>query len=273
MFPLLRKIRTAGWSLIYSLHRASYDQMPTFLRDMVSMMTMGCNSWDAARFGLSPVQIESDACHPEMWADDPDHRGKFYLHAPVLDKAHRLMAGRFWDWGPGTRKMTEHAAKYPAAERPWDEVTLPLFLPLLGEASPVPRQPAAASRAPAPATAAVTEEDDDMDDRYDEDMDDLELPLGAPADQGPKVPVSPELALRTVRDQIIAWRAEGGVPHRGERTDVVTVADLRELAGDIGRSRQWLYQVMPRLVAEGQLRPRGGGKPGWVIAQSVKQAV
>jgi hypothetical protein len=169
--------------------------------------------------------------------------------------------------------MTEHAAKYPAAERPWDDITLPLFLPLLGEASPVPRQPAAAPRAPAPATAAVTEEDDDMDDRYDEDMDDLELPLGAPADQGPKVPVSPELALRTVRDQIIAWRAEGGVPHRGERTDVVTVADLRDLAKDIGRSRQWLYQVMPRLVAEGQLRPRGGGKPGWVIAQSVKQAV
>jgi hypothetical protein len=102
LFPLLRKIRSAGWSLIYSLHRASYDQMPTFLRDMVALTTMGCNSWDAARFGLSPIQIESDACHPEMWADDPDHRGKFYRHAPTLDKAHRLMAGRYWDWGPGT---------------------------------------------------------------------------------------------------------------------------------------------------------------------------
>jgi hypothetical protein len=171
--------------------------------------------------------------------------------------------------------MREHAAKYPADGRPWDDITLPQFLPLLGETSPVPQRHAAARPAPAPAT----EEDDDMteidDDGYDPEMDDLDLPLGDPAAAavpGPAMPVSPELALNAVRDQITEWRMAGGVPHRGERTDVVTVADLRELAGDIGRTRQWLYAVMPRLEAEGQIRKRDG-QPGWVIVAHVQQAV
>jgi hypothetical protein len=267
MFPLLRKIRSAGWSLIYSLHRASYDQMPTFLRDMVALTTMGCNSWEAARFGLSPVQIESDACHPELWGDDPDHRGKFYRHAPVLDRPHRLMAGRYWDWGPGTAKMREHAARYPASGRPFDDVTAPLFLPLLGPVSPVPAPAQRTATAPAP--AATLEENDDMN-GYDDDLDlddlpgaDLPIGTGGPP-PGPEIPVSPELALTRVREQIQEWRAAGGVERNGQRSDVITALDFRELTGELGRARTWIYSVMPRLEAEGEIATNTSGT-GWMI--------
>jgi hypothetical protein len=266
LFPLVRKVRSAGWRVVYSLHRASYDQMPTFLRGMVSRTTMGVREHDDARFGLSPVQIEAD-CSPELWADNPEDRGKFYRDAPPMAREYRTMAGRFYDWGPGTKTMAAHAAAYPASARPWDAVTAPYFAELMG--APAPAEP--------PARPSVTltrdHQEDDMD-GYDprddgpldpDEIEDGDLSLGAPATAGPEVPPSAELALDTVRKQIREWRARGGVPQRrGGPAPKVTIADLRPLAEQLGRQRTWLYWVMPKLEAEREIRRNADGD-GWEI--------
>lgn len=271
LFPMLRKVRSAGWSLIYSLHRASYDQMPTFLRDMVAQTTMGCNSWEAAKFGLSPAQAESDQCHPELWADDPEHYGKYYRSAKSLDKAHRLMAGRTWDWGRTTKLMAGHAAAFPASDRPFDAVTAPMMAKLLAPPAPAPAP--ARAMATAGARSPEPEEDGPMplfpvdDDEDDLDLEALEgadLPLGADTgDDGPAVPVSPELALMRVRAQVQEWRRAGGVPsRRGGATDLVTVPDFDPLISEVGRQRTWIYAVMAKLEAEREVRKNPDGK-GW----------
>lgn len=63
LFPLLRVARSGGWRIVYSLHRASYDQMPTFLRSMVARVTMGVREQSDAAFGLSEQQVQAD-CSP-----------------------------------------------------------------------------------------------------------------------------------------------------------------------------------------------------------------
>lgn len=279
LFPLIRAARSAGWRIVYSLHRASYEQMPTFLKDMVALTTMGVRNESHARFGLSAEQADAE-CHPEMWADRKEHRGKFYRDAPSIETQYQTMAGRYFSWGSTTKGMAEHAARYPATERPLDSTTLPFFAELMGQV----RTPATAPAAqPARQTVTLTAERPPVTTQEDRDMygedevlpadleplrpEELEggdLPIGQDVDEGPAVPVSREMALETVRRQIQDWRREGGVPSGRGRSAEFGIRDLRPLATQIGKTRTWLYTVMPDLESEREIRREGDH---WVILQ------
>ena len=278
LFPLLRRARSAGVRVVYSLHRASYDQMPTFLRDMVSLCTMGVKNDAHARFGLSPAQVEAD-CSPELWGDNPEDRGKFFLDCPAFAKKYRTMAGRFWFWAKGPKDMAAHAAQFPVTERPYDLVTAPFFAE---EKAASPAAGAAADRPDAPEEDAAMEmfPDDLMMPGPDEDAwdavsgdplddDDLDaegdIPLGAALPQaGPEVPVSAEVAIDTVRQQIAQWRVTGVPQPRGHGgpTRRFTVPDLRNVRDRLGRSRSWLYVVLPKLEEDREIARDGDG---WII--------
>ena len=277
LFPLLRAARSGGWKIEWSIHRASHEQQPTFLRSMAAFTTMGVRNASDAKFGLSEIQAQAD-CEPEMWADNTEDRGKFYMDAPSLAKRYKTMAGRFYNWGPGTGRMAEHAARFPASARPLDEITAPYFAGLTGPG----REPVAASVA-RPSVTLTTAHEGDTEMTMNDDRDPLlagwpgsddpidpgeiegaDLPIGAGprGGGGPEVPVSREVALAEMRKQIAEWRRTG-VPHGKRPADRrFAIPDLRGLTDRVGRSRTWLYAVMPVLEAEREVRREGDG---WLI--------
>jgi len=297
LFPLLRFARSGGWRVVYSLHRASYDQMPTFLRSMVGFICLGVTDDRDAQFGLSTEQQNAEL-DPSVWANYPEHKGKAYLGLPSLSTAHRIMAGRYYNWGQANAApalMERHAAMFPAEDRPLDAVTLPYFADLM-RPSLVPF-PVAGPVAPVPAAVPAQNGDEEMQFAFDEpadppdlhdpdpeglgaDLDDAPLtaeeieagdvPIpGMPQDSGPPdvEPVSREVAIEMLRRLVADWRAKGGVPQRhGPPQMKITIPDLREYRDSIGKSRPWLYDALEVLMDEGEIRrdPAGGA---WLISR------
>jgi len=87
---------------------------------------------------------------------------------------------------------------------------------------------------------------------------------GGPPHLGPVVPVSTEVALATVRQQIAAWRAQGGGYRR------FTIPDLRPVRDQLGRSRPWLNLVLSKLEEVGEIRRDGAT---WIILDENPAAV
>jgi len=269
LFPLIRRARSAGVRVDYSLHRASYDQMPTFLRDMVGLCCMGVKNDAHARFGLSPAQIDAD-CSPELWGDNPEDRGKFFLDCPSIGKKYRIMAGRYFYWPGGPKDMAAHAAAWPVTARPYDDVTAPFFAE---PATTAASEPAAAGHDAPQEDAMALFRDAPMPDEEelaglpdgpltDEEAGDGDIPLGLPGPAGPEVPVSAEVALDTIRAQIARWRVTGIPRRQGPPDRRFTIPDLRPVTDGLGRSRPWLYVVLPKLEDAGEIRRDG---TGWVI--------
>lgn len=175
--------------------------------------------------------------------------------------------------------MATHAANYPAAARPFDEVTAPFFagispaslvpFPVAGPVAVVPREEdddMAPFRDPAEPPDL---DDDDLEDDGPLDLDaieesetgQVEIP-GAP-DAPDATPASTEVAMAEFRAQLAEWRING-VPQRGGGVrHTFTIPDLRDLRDRVGRSRGWLYTAIAQAVADGEITRNGDG--GWDI--------
>lgn len=121
---MLKAIRSAGGTVVLSLQRSDYTQMPTIARGQLAKMCLGVESASDAKFGLSPAQREAGA-RPEMWAQKQP--GMAYLDAPSIEEARIAMAMRTWDWGvddqEASARMRAHADNWPAAAKEVDEFT------------------------------------------------------------------------------------------------------------------------------------------------------
>jgi hypothetical protein len=113
-------LRSAGGTLVFSVQRNTWDQLPTIIRSQMASMCFGLNDAADARYGLSEKQQEAGVNPAEWGIRTP---GKAVLDAPTIPENRIAMPMRTFHWGENADVMAEHAAAYPAAARPPDPIT------------------------------------------------------------------------------------------------------------------------------------------------------
>lgn len=125
---ILKELRSAGGSVIYSLQRATYDQIPTILRSQAAKMCFGLADADDVKFGVSARQRKAEV-EPHEWEDR--YPGMALLDGKSVPNTHYAMPLRTYSWGADSREanaaMTAHADAHPADAKPVDEFTARLL--------------------------------------------------------------------------------------------------------------------------------------------------
>lgn len=261
---LLKAVRSAGGTIVMSLQRSDWTQMPTIARGQLANLCFGvANSADAA-FGLSEAQDDAGA-RPELWGSNQP--GMAYLDAPSIDPARIAMPLRTFAWlnahgDPDTDAIAAHAAQWPAAAKTVDQFT-----------AAITRATATTATAAAPGAGRPEGEDDHeaaedgaqgddaedwsaedamttpdpdpsvqahIDDPIKDDPGDAEWQFTRPAPT-----MTDADARQALRDRITAWLAEG-------REDFTT-ADLSDLWTGAGLSRSWARKQLGKLKDDGVL--------------------
>ncbi|WP_169948624.1 DNA translocase FtsK [Microbispora sp. H11081] len=152
---ILKEMRSAGGSVILSLQRADYTQIPTLFRSQMAKMCFGLSDPDDVKYGVSARQRKADVV-PHEWEDH--YPGMAYLDARSIRATHYAMPLRTYTWGRNSGEaraaMAAHAAIYPARSKEVDEFTAALARPT----GPAP----AASTAATPAGGSGYEPQDEQ---------------------------------------------------------------------------------------------------------------
>ncbi|WP_149259815.1 DNA translocase FtsK [Actinomadura sp. K4S16] len=150
---ILKEIRSAGGSVILSLQRADYTQIPTLIRSQMAKMCFGLSDPDDVKYGVSARQRKADV-EPHEWEDH--YPGMAYLDGKSVRTTHYAMPLRTFSWGAGSAEanaaMAAHAAAYPAAAKDVDPFTADL-------SRVQPAQATASAPASAPRAAVVLEDE------------------------------------------------------------------------------------------------------------------
>lgn len=129
---LVKALRSAGGTVVLSLQRSDYSQMPTIARGQLGNMCFGVQSSGDASFGLSEA-MEDAGARPELWENNQP--GMAYLGAPTIPRELIAMPQRTYAWGItgevfddelANAAMRAHAAAWPAAAKQVDETTAAL---------------------------------------------------------------------------------------------------------------------------------------------------
>lgn len=142
---MLKAIRSAGGTIVFSLQRSDYTQMPTLARGQLAKMCFGVENGQDAAFGLSEAQQDAGA-RPELWSNKQP--GMAYLDAPSIGDGRIAMPMRTYAWGLdasggfddelASAAMRAHAAEWPAAAKQVDATTAELSRLASGQAAAVP---------------------------------------------------------------------------------------------------------------------------------------
>lgn len=261
---MLKAIRSAGGTVVMSLQRSDYSQMPTLARGQLAKMCFGVDSTADASFGLSEQQQDANA-RPELWNNK--RPGMAYLDAPSIPDERISMPMRTFAWGldsagefddeRANAAMRAHAAQWPAAAKPVDAGTAALSR-LPGGAQALAAPAAALERPELLAAADENEEEDhgDVVNEYltEEDPDPTvqagpddeipDLPEGEPPWEFAPPPVQLDAAERgaaLMKHLQALW--DGGARDFATR-------DLRPLWKATDMTRQWAQKQLRRLVDE-----------------------
>lgn len=230
VLPTILAARSAGIFACLSLQRASWDQIPPVIRAQLHSICMGVHAKKDADFGLSHDQ-RAAGCDPGKWASA--HPGKCFTDMPDVSARHQVMAART-DWfGPDATLIAAHAARYPAADRPLDDLTAHYLTAPIEDLGGLPdtaartRQGLARPQGPPHLRVVSTPQP----------------PIEDPAI--PAVPGDPHDKLRAYVEDL---HAAGN--------QVVTKADLKHLTNPksptyIGRTDKWLYTAMRKIAVTG----------------------
>ncbi|MBB2741920.1 UNVERIFIED_ORG: hypothetical protein FHR35_009073 [Microbispora rosea subsp. rosea] len=156
---ILKEMRSAGGSVILSLQRADYTQIPTLFRSQMAKMCFGLSDPDDVKYGVSARQRKADVV-PHEWEDH--YPGMAYLDARSIRATHYAMPLRTYTWGRNSSEaraaMAAHAAAYPARSKQVDDFTAALARPT----GPAPTAIGTATTAaiPAPADAGHDPQDE-----------------------------------------------------------------------------------------------------------------
>lgn len=259
-----RALRSGGGTLVFSIQRNTFDQVPTIIRSQMASMCFGLNDGADCRYGLSEAQ-QASGVNPAEWGTR--FPGKALLDAPTIPADRITMPLRCYHWGEGkaaSDAMYAHASAYPATARPVDPITARIC----GSATPGPA-PVAPARPSVTLTAGQPDpaDDDDQDDPAADLLDSMTDPSPDITDQaradGPDAPIkgepddaefrfdrgpermSPEDARASLAAQLAAWR-DAGLTSFAPR-------DLRAWLATTGLGRAWLQARLKDLVADGTL--------------------
>jgi len=242
-----RALRSGGGTLVFSVQRNTWDQVPTIIRSQMASMCFGLNDAADCRYGLSEKQQDAGV-NPAEWGTRTP--GKAVLDAPTIPLERVTMPLRTYSWGGNADLITAHATAYPASERPTDPITAQICggtpMPATPPATPGQRE-----------TVALTRPADDLDEPDEPDSDpcaeylttedpspditaqqvDPDAPIQAdPGDEPFEFDqperMSPDDAREAFAAQLAAWADEG--------RETFAPRDLRDLMTRIGMSRAWV---------------------------------
>lgn len=252
-------LRSAGGTLVFSVQRNTWDEVPTIIRSQMASMCFGLNDAADCRYGLSEKQQEAGVNPAEWGIRTP---GKAVLDAPTIPESRVAMPLRTFHWGENADLMTEHAAAYPASARPVDAITAQMICGGTPSPAPAPAGPPAADDGHREAVtltrAADVDDEHQADDDQADDGDpcaeyltaedpspDITVQLAdpdAPIEPGPDDEpfefaddtgkMTPDDARTAWADQLAAWAAEG--------RETFAPRDLRDLMARTGMSRAWV---------------------------------
>lgn len=121
---LVKELRSAGGTIVMSLQRSDYSQMPTLARSQLAKWCFGLERASDTKFALSEAQRDGGA-RPELWQNKVP--GMSYIDAPSIPEERIAMANRTWDWGESdqeaNQRMRAHADAWPASAKEVDEFT------------------------------------------------------------------------------------------------------------------------------------------------------
>lgn len=241
---MVKALRSAGGTLILSLQRSDWTQMPTIARGQLANWCFGVADEKDAAFGLSPAQVAAGAS-PELWGSKQP--GMCYIDAPGIPEDRIALPARMFLWTP--EQMAAHAKEWPAAEKAVDELTARIAAGASGGAA-------------APASAAQDDEDEDEGSAVAEHMTtedpnpDITAGIDDPIeddpaeavftfDKGGRAKMEPEEARSLLLAQLEEWARED--------RESFTMADLMPAIERTGLTRQWALKQIKILLADGAL--------------------
>lgn len=260
---MLKAIRSAGGTIVMSLQRSDYTQMPTLARGQLAKMCFGVESAGDASFGLSEPQQDAGA-RPELWSNKQP--GMAYLDAPSIPDGRIAMPLRTNAWGlddkgefddeRASAAMRAHAAEWPASAKRVDETTAALSR-LHGGGQAV--------AAPASALERDTDEDDDevtnvaseylqTDDPDPEVTADIDDEIDDLPEGDPPLEFAPPAQSMTPEQRGAALMARLHELYDGGARDVGT-GDFKTLWETTDISRAWFQKQMKKLSEAGVLGP------------------
>ncbi|TDC98497.1 hypothetical protein E1292_35250 [Nonomuraea deserti] len=256
---MLKAIRSAGGTIVLSLQRSDFTQMPTLARGQLAKMTFGVENAADASFGLSERQQDAE-CRPELWTNAQP--GMAYLDAPTLADGRFAMPLRTYAWGVdaagqfdderANAAMKAHAAQWPAAAKRVDPTTAELS------------RLAGGARAAATVPADLEEDDDDeevrnvsreylqTDDPDPELGGDIDDEIGDLPEGDPPLEFAPPAQSMTPEERGAALIKRLQELWDGGARDFSS-GDLRPLWETTDMSRSWVQKQLKRLVEAGVL--------------------
>lgn len=254
-FQIMRAIRSAGCSVVISLQRADFTQMPTFVRAQLAFLCMGVATGDDAGFGLSEAQKDAGAA-PELWGDR--FPGMAYLDASTIPQERIAMPLRFYEIN--RKALTDLATEHPAQPDTTGTAgagngtasihAVPTTTGELDGTAHADPEEDTEEEHDDPDTY-VTEDDPDpditatvaTDDNIpDPDADEADIPLTGADDRGK---MAPDQARAHLIKQLQQWASEG-------RTEFAP-RDLAAVLVRVGMTRSWLHKHLGKLVDDGVL--------------------
>jgi hypothetical protein len=241
---MVKALRSAGGTLIMSLQRSDFTQMPTLARGQLAKWTFGVAEDKDAVFGLSPAQLKAGA-EPELWADKQP--GMCYIDGPPVPEDRVALPARMYLWTP--EQMKKHTAAWPATEKAVDDLTARI----------------AAGTSTVRPTALSDDEDDEPEDdelegsaveqhlktadpnpdihaSIDDPIEDDPAEEGWTFDRGNRQKMEPDRARSLLLAQLEQWANE-------DREDF-TMADLMPTLEKTGMTRQWALKQLKLLIAD-----------------------
>lgn len=238
---LVKALRSGGGTVVMSLQRSDWTQMPTLARGQLAKWCYGLGEEGDKKFGLTKEQRDRGAS-PENWTNKQP--GMAYLDAPSIEDARIAMAMRTFDWGEedqeANKRMRAHADNWPAAAKEIDEFTQ-IVAANFGSAAAAELDQEGEEEKPVGSVVKTEDPSPElkagMDDPI-EAADDRKFP----APSGPKMEAGQ--ARGVLLDQLRAWARE-------ERQEFA-VKDLKEVKAKTGySSRGWLNDQLALLVDDG----------------------
>lgn len=227
---------SAGISLVVSLQRPTYTNLPTDVRSqMGGVMCFGLKEGDET-FALSDVTLEAGAA-PQAWGQSKP--GYCYLESPAEPQQRWAIPARTYiaDRAQLEALVPGGAAPEPAAPvaAETDEEDLDVDVDELEDEEPYPY---AVPPSPEPDLPGDIEQPIPPDD---------DLVIDLPELPEPVAEISREEAMRKLRAYLAMMAAQGHT--------LVSVAQLVELRQQLGRSRSWMSRALAELEERGELEP------------------
>jgi hypothetical protein len=246
----VRASRTAGVAWRQSYQRADHTQLPTIARGQMGHLCFGVMESKDAEFGLSELQRER-GCRPQIWGANVP--GKAVWDTLTIPQERKTLPMRFYSWGSDSNQIAAYASEWPASQRPLDDVT--------GEALEARTPRPASSAFPAPRRGNGNGNGHGNGNGNGNGARPT-VPPGARLMPEYTSRISSEEALKKIRAQLAAWKAEGTQFTVRELANAVgeEVVCLRD-CGDpscTGRSRSWLYNQVTALTMAEVLAAAGG---------------